>query len=143
MVTNRKNMSKTPQNELMAGPQGWVLYDGECRICLTLIQRCQDVFRRYGLESATLQSDWVKQTLGYTDDADRHELLKEMRLLTPCGQVYGGADAILQIARRIRWAYPVYLLSFIPGITPLLKKSYRWIAARRHCHAEHCTLPRH
>lgn len=132
-----------PEVQSKHSRQNWVLYDGECGICMTLINGFQGLFQHYRFEPLPLQTDWVKERLGYSSDEQKQELLKEMRVLTETGQVYGGADAILYIARSIWWAYPFYLVSFLPGIKPLLRKTYKEIAARRHCNSEHCTLPKH
>ena len=70
---------------------------------------------------------WTQKRLGLKPG----EPLVEMKLLTEDGQIYGGADALAQIARRIWWAWPLYAVSFLPGVKTLLRALYRQIAARR------------
>ena len=66
------------------------------------------------------------------------ELLYELRFLHSDGTQYGGADAVLVVARQIWWVQPLVWLSYVPGMKPLLRSAYRWVAARRRCSALHC-----
>ena len=109
--------------------QGWVLYDGECLLCTGAAARFAPMLRRHHLDRAPLQTPWVRQRLGLKPN----EPLPEMKLLANDGQVYGGADALLQIARRIWWAWPLFTISFLPGVKNLLRAAYRKIAERRNC----------
>jgi predicted DCC family thiol-disulfide oxidoreductase YuxK len=120
--------------------QGWVLYDGDCGICIQLIRWIEPTIIHYGFTTLPLQTPWVKEKLGLTTADQQSELLKEMRVLTTQGQVYGGADALLAMAKRIWWVFPLYGLTFFPGIKPLLRKSYYWVAERRHCSAQGCKI---
>src|SRR5260221_13608745 len=63
-----------------------------------------------------------------------------MRLLLPDGRLYGGADALLQIARRYWWAWPLYLLGHPPGAKLLLRAIYRRIARNRYCLSDICGI---
>jgi len=65
-----------------------------------------------------------------------------MRLSLADGRNLGGADAVVEIARRIWWAWPLWLFSRIPGARPFLQAVYRVIAANRHCRAGVCRIPR-
>jgi predicted DCC family thiol-disulfide oxidoreductase YuxK len=122
--------------------QGWVLYDADCALCTRLIQRLAPLFSRCGLEALPLQTDWVKERLGCAGEEDRAALLQEMRILTAAGVIYGGAEAVLYLARQFWWSYPFFLLSYLPGIQFLLRCTYRWIAVNRHCSARGCALKR-
>ncbi len=110
-------------------PRGWVLFDGSCRLCLGAARRFARLLRRHGFEPAPLQSSWVRERL----DMAAEGMPTEMMVLTSGGAVFGGADGILQIARRVWWAWPLYALAKIPGVTPRLRAIYRWVAANRHC----------
>lgn len=122
--------------------KGWVLYDGDCTICIRLIRRLEPLLAKVHLETAPLQTEWVKERLGYTDPAQREALLKEMRVLTNTGQIYGGADAVLYLAGQFWWAMPLVWLSCFPGFKTLLNLGYRWVAANRHCSAQGCSIKR-
>jgi hypothetical protein len=60
-------------------------------------------------------------------------VLRETRLLLADGHNLGGADAVVEIARHIWWAWPLWFLSRGPGARPVLHAIYRVIAANRHC----------
>ncbi len=117
--------------------RGWVLYDGECPLCLATVARFGPLLRRHHFDLASLQTPWVQKRLGLNPG----EPLKEMKLLTADDQIYGGADAALQIARKIWWAWPLFALAKIPGLTPLFHVIYRRIAANRTCFGGQCSIP--
>jgi len=72
----------------------------------------------------------------------RTELLRELRFLLSDGSQYGGADAVLVVAREIWWARPLVWLAKIPGMMEQLRRGYRWFAARRSCAAMYCETQR-
>jgi predicted DCC family thiol-disulfide oxidoreductase YuxK len=116
--------------------RGWVLYDGECSRCTGAARRFQNLLHLHGFELATLQSPWVCRRLG----TNAEEPFAEMKLLAVDGRVYGGADALVQIARKIWWAWPVFAFAQIPGAMVLLRVIYRRIAANRHCLNGACSI---
>jgi predicted DCC family thiol-disulfide oxidoreductase YuxK len=116
---------------------GWVLYDGDCRMCTALARRFSPVLTRYGYALTPLQDDWVRSKLAMPED----ELLKEMRVLTPEGDIIGGADSIVYLASQIWWARPFALAAKIPGAMPVLRVGYRWIAENRGCRNDRCERP--
>jgi predicted DCC family thiol-disulfide oxidoreductase YuxK len=118
--------------------QGWVFYDGECPLCTGAVARFAPMLRRHHLDLAPLQMPWTQKRLGLRPG----EPLVEMKLLTEDGQIYGGADALAQIARRIWWAWPLFALAQIPGAAILLRAIYRRIAANRNCIGNACQLPK-
>jgi dolichyl-phosphate-mannose--protein O-mannosyl transferase len=54
-----------------------------------------------------------------------------MKLILPDGRSPGGADAMLEIARKTIFGWPLVLLALLPGVRPLLCAAYRCVAARR------------
>ncbi|HSY74670.1 MAG TPA: hypothetical protein VK810_04305, partial [Dongiaceae bacterium] len=72
---------------------------------------------------------WVRERLGLKPDSE----LTEMKLLAADGKIYGGADALLQIARQIWWAWPLFALAKIPGMIFTFRAIYRCIESRWHC----------
>src|SRR5260221_653805 len=118
--------------------RGWVLYDGECRLCAGTVARFGPVLRRRHFELAPLQTPWVRERLGLKAG----EMPDEMKLLAEDGRIYGGAEALLQMARLIWWARPLYALAQIPGGTVLFRAIYRQIAASRHCLNGACEIPK-
>jgi predicted DCC family thiol-disulfide oxidoreductase YuxK len=119
-------------------PRGYVLYDGECRLCIGMAQRYERTLARRGFQMVPLQTPWVAERLGLADG----EIPNEMRVLLSDNAMLGGADAVVYLAGRIWWAWPLWLFGQIPGARWLLRAGYRWIAARRHCFGGACELKR-
>lgn len=109
--------------------RGWVLFDGGCRLCFGAARRFAPLLRRHGFEPAPLQSSWVRERLGRAGDSEPAEMI----VLTSDGEIFGGADGMLKIARGVWWAWPLFAMARMPGVTPLLRVMYRWLAANRHC----------
>ena len=114
------------------------MYDGDCRFCISLARRFGALLRRHHFAVAPLQSQWVREELKMNEE----ELLSEMRLLSLSGEVKGGADALMAIARQIWWAWPLYLISRIPAVKSLLEWGYREFARRRNCRGGLCRIPK-
>jgi predicted DCC family thiol-disulfide oxidoreductase YuxK len=70
------------------------------------------------------------------------QLLRELRFLLSDGSQYGGADAVLAVAREIWWARPLVWLAKIPGMMGRMRRGYHWFAARRSCAAMRCEVQR-
>jgi len=98
----------------------YVLYDGECPFCAGSVRRFGGILRRRGFELATLQSRRNCQVAP-----------NEMRVLTADGRTHGGAAALVQIARRIWWAWLLFAVAQIPGVMRLLNAAYRALARNR------------
>ena len=107
--------------------QGWLLYDGDCVRCRRFAAFIEPILTRRGFDLALLQSGWVAECLGEEID------FSQMRVITFAGESFGGADALMFLARRIWWAWPIYILGRL-GLMPLLRRAYDWCAVRRHCH---------
>ena len=115
---------------------GWVLYDGECPLCMTAAGRYASLLGRHGFLLAPLQASWVQNRLGLIPG----EPLVEMKLLADDGRAFGGAEALLQIARRIWWAWPIFAVGRVPGAMRLMQWIYRRVAANRQCLSRVCGL---
>ena len=115
---------------------GWVLFDNECRLCGRLARRWAPFLGRHHFQLVALQTPWVRERLELRDD----ELLKEMRLLTPQGSLYGGADAFVAITRQIWWAWPFYCVAQVPFVRTALRHCYAWVARRRNCLSGSCQI---
>jgi predicted DCC family thiol-disulfide oxidoreductase YuxK len=115
---------------------GWVLYDGDCRLCTDMARRFHHLLAGRHLELLPLQTPWVKAQLGLPNE----QLLAEMRLLRPDGKYFGGADAVLEIGKYFWWAWPLRLIGRIPVIKKLLRAGYRWAARNRNCTDGACEI---
>lgn len=113
---------------------GWVCYDGECAFCLRWLRRVEPPLLHHGFGFVPLQTPWVKARLN-VPEAD---LLTEMRLLLPNQRILGGADAAVVLAKFVWWLWPLWLVSRIPGVMPLLRNGYHFIAKNRHWFATGC-----
>ena len=114
--------------------RGWILYDGACPSCTASARWFDRIFRRRGFLFLPLQTEWIGQQLGLEVDAT----LEEMHVLTNEGRDIAGADAVLFLARRVWWAWPVVAFAQLPGMHKLLDRGYRWIAAHRGCDHIEC-----
>jgi hypothetical protein len=93
---------------------------------------------RLGLSLAPLQSPWVGPRTGLPPDV----LLRDLRLLENDGKLVSGPDVYRHVMRRLWWAYPLYLLSRVPGLDHIFDWSYRAFARNRRVISRGCELPR-
>ena len=116
---------------------GWVLYDAHCPWCVRLAAWFQNGLARRRYEVLPLQTPWVRARLGLTEA----ELLTEMRLLRADGKTFGGAEALLEMSRHYRLAWPVRQLARMPAVLRGFRALYRWVARMRPCAGGQCALP--
>jgi predicted DCC family thiol-disulfide oxidoreductase YuxK len=109
--------------------RGWLFYDGDCGFCTAIVRRLRRGLEGRGYTVAQLQDPVAQMVLKVPAD----QLLVEMRVVTPTGAQFGGADAVVVVAREFWWLWPLVLLSWIPGGRWLLRVAYREVASRRRC----------
>jgi predicted DCC family thiol-disulfide oxidoreductase YuxK len=73
-----------------------IYYDDECRFCRDMLRRFGRTLARRRFTFVPLQRPGAARLLGVTDE----RLLDEMRVRLDDGVVFGGASAVLAIARR-------------------------------------------
>jgi predicted DCC family thiol-disulfide oxidoreductase YuxK len=117
--------------------RGWLFFDAECVFCTRIARWLAPILEHRGLALAPLQDPRVGALLGMTPD----ELLREIRLLLSDGRQYGGAEAVVALAREIWWARPLVWFSRVPGGMETLRGWYRSIAMQRSCAAVRCAVP--
>ena len=115
-----------------------VFYDADCRFCAATARRYEKMLARRQCRFVPLQDPWAMEKLGLSPN----EPLEEMRLLDHDGSITGGAEAVIRLARRIWWAWPLWLVAQIPDCFRLIDRSYRWFAARRNCLNGACKIRR-
>jgi alginate O-acetyltransferase complex protein AlgI len=108
---------------------GWVFYDADCVFCSDLAARFDKALLKRRFRLVPLQTPWVRKRLGLSEG----QTPAEMSLLSRGGENLGGADAVIFLACRIWWAWPLCALAHLPGARKLLHAAYRRIAARRNC----------
>jgi hypothetical protein len=101
-----------------------------------------------GFAFLPLQTPWVRAFF----HLPAGELLREMRVITNGGKggrdehtevsglAFGGADAIVELAKHVWWAWALVALAQIPGARKLLRAAYRAVASRRYCVNGRCAL---
>jgi predicted DCC family thiol-disulfide oxidoreductase YuxK len=105
-----------------------LIYDGECGICRQAVAILKRWDREHVLRYVPFQ-DAAAQRFGIP----LPKLAAAMHLIAPDGGIYSGADAIprlLELCPGKRWLAPLFR---IPGMLPLARRIYAWIAMRRHC----------
>jgi len=117
---------------------GRLFVDGDCAICTNAVRRFEGVLARRGFALAPLQAPDACDALGISEA----ERLSEMRLRLEDGTVFGGAAAVVEIARRIWWAWPLWAVSQLPGAMLSLHAGYRWLARHRRCGHRACRIKR-
>ncbi len=95
---------------------GIVFYDAECRFCIAWARRGEHWLGKRGFRFAPLS-----------------EAADEMRLQTTDGETIGGARAMVYLARRVWWTWPLWAMSRVPSVMRWMERGYRWLAARRYC----------
>jgi predicted DCC family thiol-disulfide oxidoreductase YuxK len=118
-----------------------VFYDASCSFCSGAAARWRGFLGRRGLTVLPLQSGEARRALGLREG----EVPEEFKIVCERG-IFGGADALLEIARRCWWGKPLAALGSIPSVRGILRRSYAAFAKHRHClrgacqmgAAEHC-----
>jgi predicted DCC family thiol-disulfide oxidoreductase YuxK len=118
--------------------RGLIFYDADCLWCARSAARAKRLLERRGFRLLPLQTPGTAELLGVTTDA----LLARMHLLTADGRRFAGADAFVEVARHVRWAWPFVAVTRLPAVLPLLRRGYDWIAASRYCLGGTCRVPR-
>jgi predicted DCC family thiol-disulfide oxidoreductase YuxK len=118
--------------------KGWILYDGECGFCFRWVHLWEKVVKARGFALKQLQSASADGSLAIPAE----NLLNDILVLTPGGNLESGANAYLFVARQIWWAWPFYALFSLPGFHWMLEKGYRWFNRNRYHFSSHCRLPK-
>jgi predicted DCC family thiol-disulfide oxidoreductase YuxK len=106
-----------------------LIYDGECGICQNAVRLLQRWDRDHVLRYVPFQDTAAVSRFGI----GLPKLAAAMHLILPVNRVYPGADAIPELLRMLpgkRWLGAVFR---IPGVLPLARRVYAWIALRRRC----------
>jgi predicted DCC family thiol-disulfide oxidoreductase YuxK len=118
--------------------RGWILFDRHCGVCTSLVRRFRRTFEKRGFGFAALQDPRVAALLALPPE----DLLREMRVVTSDGEIRGGAEAIMYLARQVWWAWPLFAAAQLPGVARILDAGYRWFADHRPCSSGTCSAAR-
>jgi predicted DCC family thiol-disulfide oxidoreductase YuxK len=106
-----------------------LIYDAECAMC-----RASALWiMRRALSSGTLEILPCRSTVRRQrfPQVGEEACLTAMQLVLPDGRVLSGADAVPELLRRIRgWGWVAGAFA-LPGIRPLARRLYGWIARNR------------
>jgi predicted DCC family thiol-disulfide oxidoreductase YuxK len=116
--------------------RGWICFDRDCTVCTSLARRFRRTFEKRGFGLAALQDARVAALLALPPD----QLLREMRVVTTTGEINGGAEAIVYLAKQVWWAWPFFAAAHIPGVSQILDVCYRWVADHRACSSGTCSV---
>ena len=122
-------------DKVNAPERPWLCYDAECALCVRWVERFRELLEKHGFALLALQSPKVRAALQLPEG----DLLREMRVITAAGHVFGGADALAYVSRVA--CRPMFWLTRIPGAMPLLRGAYRVLARNRHCAHGGCRMP--
>jgi len=106
-----------------------VIYDGACGLCRQAVDLLRRWDREHVLRFVPFQDEAAVAAFGIALPA----LAAAMHLVLPDGRVYAGADAapeLLRLSPGKGWLAPLFR---VPGVLPLARRAYAWIARRRHC----------
>jgi predicted DCC family thiol-disulfide oxidoreductase YuxK len=135
-----------------APPKLFVVYDGECNLCLATAAKLQQIDTVSTLEWVTLQSLISGETKPWPAIAgvEPAQLAARMHVTDEQGRVFEGADAVLRLLRDVpslRW---LGIVGEWPGFRGVSRWLYRLVARYRYqlfgknesCADGVCTLPR-
>ncbi|MEY2505153.1 MAG: hypothetical protein QOG27_1433 [Verrucomicrobiota bacterium] len=130
-------MTETTERAEAIPSRGWIFYDRDCSFCRELVLRFENLLAERGFRFEPLQEDWVLRRLNLTPE----KALEKMRVLTADGHLFGGADAVVFLARQLWWAAPFAALARFASVHSLLDRAYRWVAAHRTCALPRAAAP--
>jgi predicted DCC family thiol-disulfide oxidoreductase YuxK len=115
----------------MRTDQATLVYDGECGFC----RQAADLVRRWDREQRIVLVPFQDQARVAAFGIPLPALAAAMHLVLPPpdGRVFAGADAVPELLRllpRRRWLVWPFR---VPGVLPVARRVYAWIARRRRC----------
>ena len=118
-----------------------VLFDAECRFCVSLANGSAATLRKAGFALAPLQDSRQSRSFSRGSGHAPGEAFDSMVVLTPEGCALQSAEALVYLAKRIRWARPVAVVARHPFGMRLLDRVYAWLARNRFCLGGKCLAP--
>ena len=112
-----------------SAPVATLIYDGECAMCrasaLWLMRRA--------LSSGQLEILPCRASVRVQrfPQVSEQACLTAMQLVLPDGRILAGADAVPELLRRVRWWGWLAAVFALPGVRPLARRVYAWIARNR------------
>lgn len=120
-----------------------VIWDGDCRFCRKQVERLAWFDATQSLSYMSLHDPRVAERF---PQLSHEQLMAQLWVIRPRGQIFGGADAIRYLSLRLPLLWPIAPLLYIPFSLGLWRWLYRQVAARRYrlagrdCNSESCHL---
>jgi predicted DCC family thiol-disulfide oxidoreductase YuxK len=106
-----------------------LIYDGECSMCrASALWVMRLAMASHALEILPCRSE--PRRARFPQVAEQ-ACLTAMQLVLPDGRVLAGADAVPELLRRIRGLAWLAGLFALPGVRPLARGFYAWVARTR------------
>ncbi len=107
------------------GLRGTMFYDETCNICTAGAMRLRSLLASKSIAVEPFEDGAAEA---------------EMRVVWHDGREFGGADAVLFLARQFWIGAPIAAIAGLPGLKRLTGVGYRFIAENRHCANGACAL---
>ena len=120
---------------------GLVLYDDECRFCISLVRCLSPLVQQAGFDFKPLRAargDSAEPAAETINPASRFD---SMIVVTADGRRLGTAEAVLHLASKIWWARPLCWIARWRWGMGLVGWFYRRIAENRYCFQGVCLRP--
>lgn len=118
-----------PGREPQAPAEPTLIYDGECGLCREAATMLQSWDRERRIVLVPFQDEAGTRRFGIALPA----LAAAMHLVLPDGRVFAGADAVPELLRYLPGKRWMRWLFAVPGLRPVARRVYRYVAERRHC----------
>ncbi len=106
-----------------------LFYDGHCSIC----KKVKSIIELFDIKKKVRLFDlWGASSSDEFQHINFQELVKEIHLIDNQGKIYTGYFAFRQIAKKIWLFYPLFLLSFLPGIDYIGNMVYKFVSENRY-----------
>jgi predicted DCC family thiol-disulfide oxidoreductase YuxK len=118
-----------PRVRPMAVDRAILIYDGECGFCRQTVA----IVSRWDREHRLTLIPFQDQARVAAFHIPLPALAAAMHLVLPDGRVLAGADAAADLLRLLpgkRWLAGLFAL---PGVLPVARRMYGWIARQRRC----------
>ena len=106
-----------------------LIYDGECGFCSRSMELVRRWDREHRLQYVPFQDEAAVARFGVPLPARA----AAMHLILPDGRVFAGADAAPEILRLLPGKHWLAAPFAVPGVRPIARRVYAWIARRRRC----------
>lgn len=106
-----------------------LIYDAECRLCLSSKKWIEKWDRRGRIEFLPFQTEEAKSLV---PNLAAMTCMDAMRLVDRDGTVSPGVDAFRKLLRYLPLGAPISALFYLPGFSWLAGRAYRSIAANRY-----------